>query len=78
MHAVALLDQEGEGAPLARLCLLSTDGHVIIYTTLCPQPGLKDKNIIVQGLGNVGFYAAHFCSKAGAKVTGTCNLNQCS
>lgn len=31
--------------------------------------GLKGKSVIVQGLGNVGFYAAHFCSKAGAKIT---------
>ena len=34
------------------------------------QAGLKGKNVIVQGLGNVGFYAGHFCSKAGAKITG--------
>ena len=30
--------------------------------------GLKDKTLIVQGFGNVGYWAAHFFQKAGAKV----------
>jgi len=38
-------------------------------------PGLKGKNVIVQGLGNVGFYAAHFCSKAGGKITAISEYN---
>jgi glutamate dehydrogenase (NAD(P)+) len=32
--------------------------------------GLAGKRIIVQGLGNVGFYAAHYCQQAGALITG--------
>lgn len=31
---------------------------------------LKGKRIIIQGFGNVGFYFAHFCHKAGAKIVG--------
>ena len=33
-------------------------------------PGLEGKRVIVQGLGNVGFYAAKFCSEGGAIITG--------
>ncbi|GAA3952992.1 Glu/Leu/Phe/Val dehydrogenase [Hymenobacter algoricola] len=33
-------------------------------------PGIRGKHIIVQGLGNVGYYAAHFCQAAGAIITG--------
>ena len=32
--------------------------------------GLSGKRIIVQGLGNVGYHAAHFCQEAGAVITG--------
>lgn len=32
--------------------------------------GIAGKRIIVQGLGNVGYYAAHFCQEAGALITG--------
>jgi glutamate dehydrogenase (NAD(P)+) len=32
--------------------------------------GMKGKRIVVQGLGNVGFYAAKFCQEAGALITG--------
>jgi glutamate dehydrogenase (NAD(P)+) len=32
--------------------------------------GLSGKRIIVQGLGNVGYHAAHFCQKDGAIITG--------
>jgi len=32
--------------------------------------GLKDKKIIIQGFGNVGFYFAHYAHKAGAKIVG--------
>lgn len=34
------------------------------------EPGVEGKKIIVQGLGNVGFYAAKFLSKAGALIVG--------
>lgn len=33
-------------------------------------PGLKDKTVIVQGFGNVGFYAAKFMQEEGCKVVG--------
>ncbi|MBT9394033.1 Glu/Leu/Phe/Val dehydrogenase [Hymenobacter sp. NST-14] len=33
-------------------------------------PGIEGKRIIVQGLGNVGYYAAKFCQDAGAVITG--------
>ncbi|KNC80870.1 glutamate dehydrogenase, mitochondrial [Sphaeroforma arctica JP610] len=39
--------------------------------------GLKGKKVIVQGLGNVGFYAAHFITKAGGKVVGIGEYNSC-
>jgi len=32
--------------------------------------GIAGKRIIVQGLGNVGYYAAHFCQAEGAIITG--------
>ncbi|QJX47169.1 Glu/Leu/Phe/Val dehydrogenase [Hymenobacter taeanensis] len=32
--------------------------------------GVAGKRIIVQGLGNVGYYAAHFCQQDGALITG--------
>ena len=32
--------------------------------------GLKGKRIVVQGLGNVGYYAALFCQEEGAVITG--------
>lgn len=32
--------------------------------------GLKGKRVIVQGFGNVGYYFAHFCHEAGAKIVG--------
>lgn len=32
--------------------------------------GIEGKTVIVQGLGNVGFYSAKFCQEGGAKVIG--------
>jgi glutamate dehydrogenase (NAD(P)+) len=32
--------------------------------------GIAGKRIIVQGLGNVGYYAAHFCQQEGGIITG--------
>jgi glutamate dehydrogenase (NAD(P)+) len=32
--------------------------------------GIEGKRVIVQGLGNVGYWAAHFFEKAGAKIIG--------
>lgn len=37
--------------------------------------GLKGKTIIVQGLGNVGFYSALYLSEAGAKIIGIAEYN---
>ena len=34
------------------------------------EPGLEGKTFVVQGLGNVGYYAAKFCSEDGAKLIG--------
>lgn len=33
-------------------------------------PGLKSKNYIIQGFGNVGYYASHYMSEFGAKLIG--------
>jgi glutamate dehydrogenase (NAD(P)+) len=43
-------------------------------TELGLAPGLAGKRIIVQGLGNVGSYAAHFLHKAGAVIVGLAEL----
>lgn len=37
--------------------------------------GLKGKKVIVQGLGNVGYYSAKYLSEAGAKVVGVAEWN---
>jgi len=37
--------------------------------------GLQDKKIIIQGLGNVGFYSAKYLSEAGAKIIGVAEWN---
>lgn len=34
------------------------------------EPGIQGKRIIVQGLGNVGFYSAKFCMEGGGIITG--------
>jgi len=39
------------------------------------KKGLKDKKIIIQGLGNVGYYSAKYLSEAGAKVIGIAEWN---
>lgn len=37
--------------------------------------GLKGKTIVLQGLGNVGFYTAKYLSEAGAKIIGIAEYN---
>jgi glutamate dehydrogenase (NAD(P)+) len=37
--------------------------------------GLKGKTVIIQGLGNVGYYSAKYLSEAGAKVIGIAERN---
>ncbi|EIM78353.1 glu/leu/phe/val dehydrogenase dimerization region [Nitritalea halalkaliphila LW7] len=39
------------------------------------EPGLKGKKVIVQGLGNVGFYSAKYLQEAGAKIIGVAEWN---
>ncbi len=34
------------------------------------QPGLEGKRVVVQGLGNVGYHAAHFLQEGGAIIVG--------
>lgn len=38
-------------------------------------PGLEGKKIIIQGLGNVGYYAAKYLQEAGAIITGIAEYN---
>ena len=33
-------------------------------------PGFEGKSIVVQGLGNVGYHAAHFCQLSGGRIVG--------
>jgi len=39
------------------------------------EPGIKDKKIIIQGFGNVGYHSALFLKEAGAKIIGICEYN---
>jgi glutamate dehydrogenase (NAD(P)+) len=39
------------------------------------KPGLRGKTVIVQGLGNVGYYSAKYMGEAGAKVIGVAEWN---
>ena len=39
------------------------------------EEGVKDKTFIVQGLGNVGYYASKFLIESGAKLTGVVEYN---
>ncbi len=42
----------------------------IAMSALGLETGLKDKTVVVQGLGNVGYHAAIFLQEGGAKVVG--------
>lgn len=44
--------------------------HVEDMKTLDLRPGLGDKRVIVQGLGNVGYHAAKFLQEGGATIVG--------
>lgn len=37
--------------------------------------GLKDKKFIIQGFGNVGYYAARFFSEEGAQLVGVAEFD---
>jgi len=39
--------------------------------------GIAGKTVVIQGYGNVGFYAARFFHEAGAKVVGMCEYDGC-
>ncbi|NSW99310.1 Glu/Leu/Phe/Val dehydrogenase [bacterium] len=39
------------------------------------KAGLKNKKVVVQGFGNVGYHAALFLNKAGAKIIGICEYD---
>lgn len=39
------------------------------------KKGLKGKSVVIQGFGNVGYHAALFLHKAGAKIIGICEYN---
>lgn len=39
------------------------------------KPGVAGKSVVVQGFGNVGYYAALYFAQAGAKVTGVIEYN---
>ena len=39
------------------------------------KKGIRDKEIIIQGFGNVGYHAALFLHQAGAKIVGVCEFN---
>lgn len=39
------------------------------------EPGLKGKRIIVQGYGNVGYWASKFCTDYGAKIIGVAEVD---
>jgi len=39
------------------------------------KPGVEGKRVVVQGLGNVGYWACHFLRKYGAKIVGVAEYN---
>ena len=39
------------------------------------KTGIKDKKVIIQGFGNVGFHTAYFLEAAGANIIGICEYN---
>ncbi len=47
----------------------------VVMQELGLPPGLEGKRIVVQGVGNVGFHAAHFLHEAGAKIVGLAEYN---
>ena len=61
------LEATGRGVCFALKEIVS---HVDDMKQIDLTPGLEDKSIVVQGLGNVGYYAAHFCQLAGARIVG--------
>lgn len=61
----------GRGVAIAvRECVNVAEEMLAIGFT----PGLGNKRIIVQGLGNVGYHAAKFLSEFGATIVGLCEI----
>src|SRR5687767_9416968 len=50
--------------------LLEATGHEEDMKAIGLSKGMAGKRIVVQGLGNVGYYAALFCQQHGAVITG--------
>jgi glutamate dehydrogenase (NAD(P)+) len=48
--------------------------HRLDMTPLGLTPGVEGKRVIIQGLGNVGYHAAHFLYEAGALIVGVSEL----
>ncbi len=55
---------------LREACSMKKEMDKLGFTT-----GLEGKKVIVQGLGNVGYYAAYFLREAGALITGIAELH---
>nr|WP_294895974.1 Glu/Leu/Phe/Val dehydrogenase [uncultured Pedobacter sp.] len=70
LHGIAgRKEATGRGVAYAiRECVSITDD----MKALGLQPGLGDKKIIVQGLGNVGYHSAKYLSELGATIVGLC------
>jgi len=60
-------ESTGLGVYLVLRELLNDDNFCDAYDV---GQGIRGKKIIVQGYGNVGYYFAKYCHKAGAKIVG--------
>ncbi len=72
MHGIAgRTEATGRGVFFAtrECCSVEEDMKAIGLTT-----GIEGKRVIVQGLGNVGFYSAKFFQEGGAKLVGLCEF----
>ena len=49
--------------------------HPVVTQKLGVTPGLKGKTFIVQGFGNVGYWASRFFTKEGAKLIGVAEFD---
>lgn len=61
------LEATGRGVCFALKEIVS---HVEDMKQLGLTPGMEDKSIVVQGLGNVGYHVALFCRLSGARIIG--------
>ena len=51
--------------------------HPKVMKAIGVETGIPNKTVVVQGYGNVGFYASRYFNRAGAKVTGICEYDGC-